>query len=82
MRPTERVWLAVLSRHDSDRLPVPRRNKGKTDRKRETRGNRSSSQLGVKKMSIKHITYTERFQTDKSSYVFHPIAIPATSFKI
>lgn len=55
--------------------------RSKTDRKRETRGNRSSSQLGVKKMSIKHIIYTERFQTDKSSYVFHPIAIPATSFK-
>lgn len=52
-----------------------------TARKRETRGNRSSLLLGVMKMSIKHIVYTERYQTDKSSYVFHPIAIPATSFK-
>ncbi len=52
-----------------------------TARKRETRGNRSSSQLRVKEMSIKHIIYTERYQTDKRSYVFHPIAIPATSFK-
>lgn len=84
MQPTQRVWLAVLPQHDSDRLPALRRNKGKTDslkkgNERKQKFLAAWSQSGSMKMSTEHIIYTECYQTDKSGNVFHPIVIPATS---
>lgn len=60
VRPTQQVWLAALSRHDSDRLPVLRRNKGKTDslKKGNERKQKFLAALSLSrnmKMSIKHI---------------------------
>lgn len=59
VRPTQQVWLAALSRHDSDRLPVLRRNKGKTDslKKGNERKQKFLAALSLSrnKMSIKDI---------------------------